>query len=422
MREGGPRRTPPRGPAPRDPPARAPPKRWWTPLPWPCTGWHTRAPSEWRACARCRATWRAGRWNSLRNRPARCACPLTPHTGPCGTRDAGSLNTWRQCKVPCIEGAAGDLAVPAVLFGLQSLELFTVHHWAYLCQSSVQVQYIPVLALGMRSSSALDDAYCLKHPAVWQPASAVMFLFHVTVLFLQAVLFIRDVDRSILGRGENALDHYKKLRRVTDLLVNGILCVRQLLKQKRAADADGASISGGRPCVLQQNTVLCLILSEHVGAVQPTLMYGVVVDSYEGRVKATRSRCKCMSGVGRFVFFPGHLSFRHLLLRSPGGRLCQHCVVEAEGRRCIQRAQHDCCAVVQSPCRQCHRFGWRGTSRHHRLPRSTPRNGRSLCRPSAHGQWDLCHPLHVMPAPLSGQSRCAYIPPALSSTFALYYC
>ncbi|CAL8469838.1 g9380 [Coccomyxa elongata] len=53
-----------------------------------------------------------------------------------------------------------------------------------------------------------------------------------------AVLFIRDVDRSILGRGENALDHYKKLRRVTDLLVNGILCVRQLLKQKRAADAD----------------------------------------------------------------------------------------------------------------------------------------------------------------------------------------
>ncbi|BDA43849.1 probable serine/threonine-protein kinase STY17 at C-terminar half [Coccomyxa sp. Obi] len=53
-----------------------------------------------------------------------------------------------------------------------------------------------------------------------------------------AVLFIRDVDRSILGRGENALEHYKKLRRVTDLLVNGILCVRQLLKQKRAADAD----------------------------------------------------------------------------------------------------------------------------------------------------------------------------------------
>lgn len=51
---------------------------------------------------------------------------------------------------------------------------------------------------------------------------------------------MRDLDRGILGRGAHGLEHYEKLRRGTDLLVNGILRVRRLLKQKRAADADGA--------------------------------------------------------------------------------------------------------------------------------------------------------------------------------------
>lgn len=56
---------------------------------------------------------------------------------------------------------------------------------------------------------------------------------------VQAVVFVRDLDRGILGRGAHGLEHYEKLRRGTDLLVNGILRVRRLLKQKRAADADG---------------------------------------------------------------------------------------------------------------------------------------------------------------------------------------
>ncbi len=55
----------------------------------------------------------------------------------------------------------------------------------------------------------------------------------------QAVVFVRDLDRGILGRGAHGLEHFERLRRSTDLLVNGILRVRRLLKQKRAADADG---------------------------------------------------------------------------------------------------------------------------------------------------------------------------------------
>jgi hypothetical protein len=57
---------------------------------------------------------------------------------------------------------------------------------------------------------------------------------------VQAVVFVRDLDRGILGRGPHGLEHYEMLRRGTDMLVNAILRVRRLLKQKRAADADGA--------------------------------------------------------------------------------------------------------------------------------------------------------------------------------------
>lgn len=59
------------------------------------------------------------------------------------------------------------------------------------------------------------------------------------ISLLQAVVFVRDLDRGILGRGSHGLEHYETLRRATDAVVNGILRVRRLLKQKRAADADG---------------------------------------------------------------------------------------------------------------------------------------------------------------------------------------
>ena len=62
---------------------------------------------------------------------------------------------------------------------------------------------------------------------------------------VQAVLFVRDLDRGILGRGSHGLQQYEMLRRGTDALVNGILRVRRLLKQKRTADADGELLPHG---------------------------------------------------------------------------------------------------------------------------------------------------------------------------------
>ncbi|KAK9830537.1 hypothetical protein WJX72_012336 [[Myrmecia] bisecta] len=50
----------------------------------------------------------------------------------------------------------------------------------------------------------------------------------------QAVVFVRDLDKSLLGQGEHALHHYETLRRCTDTLVNAILRVRRLLKQRRS--------------------------------------------------------------------------------------------------------------------------------------------------------------------------------------------
>ena len=61
----------------------------------------------------------------------------------------------------------------------------------------------------------------------------------LTHVHVQAVLFVRDLDRGILGRGSHGLQQYEMLRRGTDALVNGILRVRRLLKQKRTTDGDG---------------------------------------------------------------------------------------------------------------------------------------------------------------------------------------
>jgi hypothetical protein len=58
-----------------------------------------------------------------------------------------------------------------------------------------------------------------------------------------AVVFVRDLDVSLLGRGPGGLRHYASLRRAADALVNAILRVRRLLKAKRdAADRE----CGGR--------------------------------------------------------------------------------------------------------------------------------------------------------------------------------
>ena len=56
---------------------------------------------------------------------------------------------------------------------------------------------------------------------------------------MQAVVLVRDLDSSVLGRGEHGLTHYKVLRKATDALVNCILSVRRLLKQKRSSDLCG---------------------------------------------------------------------------------------------------------------------------------------------------------------------------------------
>ena len=52
-------------------------------------------------------------------------------------------------------------------------------------------------------------------------------------------MFVRDLDRSVLGWGGHGLEHYLKLRAATDIVVNSILRVRRLLKQKRVANAGG---------------------------------------------------------------------------------------------------------------------------------------------------------------------------------------
>jgi len=62
------------------------------------------------------------------------------------------------------------------------------------------------------------------------------------------VVFVRDLDRGAMGRGAHALEHYETLRACTDALVNAILRMRRLLKQKRASDT-GTAADSPRPIV-----------------------------------------------------------------------------------------------------------------------------------------------------------------------------
>ena len=54
---------------------------------------------------------------------------------------------------------------------------------------------------------------------------------------MQAVIFVRDLDRGLLGRQAHALEHYERLRCASEALVNVILHVRRLLRQKRTCDS-----------------------------------------------------------------------------------------------------------------------------------------------------------------------------------------
>ena len=50
---------------------------------------------------------------------------------------------------------------------------------------------------------------------------------------VQALMFVRDLDTSLLGQNANGLEQFECLRQCTDELVNAILHVRQLLKRRR---------------------------------------------------------------------------------------------------------------------------------------------------------------------------------------------
>lgn len=50
---------------------------------------------------------------------------------------------------------------------------------------------------------------------------------------VQALMFVRDLDTSLLGQNANGLEQFETLRQCTDELVNAILHVRQLLKRRR---------------------------------------------------------------------------------------------------------------------------------------------------------------------------------------------
>lgn len=50
---------------------------------------------------------------------------------------------------------------------------------------------------------------------------------------MQALMFVRDLDTSLLGQNANGLEQFECLRQCTDELVNAILHVRQLLKRRR---------------------------------------------------------------------------------------------------------------------------------------------------------------------------------------------
>lgn len=58
---------------------------------------------------------------------------------------------------------------------------------------------------------------------------------------LQALMFVRDLDTSLLGQNANGLEQFECLRQCTDELVNAILHVRQLLKRRRFDEGELSS-------------------------------------------------------------------------------------------------------------------------------------------------------------------------------------
>ena len=75
----------------------------------------------------------------------------------------------------------------------------------------------------------LDAHWCIRRKATL-----------ISHFGLQAILFVRDLDTSLLGQNELGLENFDHLRKCTDELVNAILHVRQLLKRRRKqSGADG---------------------------------------------------------------------------------------------------------------------------------------------------------------------------------------
>ena len=57
-------------------------------------------------------------------------------------------------------------------------------------------------------------------------------------LLLQAVMFVMGLDKCILGGGEVAMRHHMKLKDATVGVVNSILYVRRLIKQKGGLESE----------------------------------------------------------------------------------------------------------------------------------------------------------------------------------------
>ncbi|KAK9838338.1 hypothetical protein WJX81_005555 [Elliptochloris bilobata] len=87
------------------------------------------------------------------------------------------------------------------------------------------------------------------------------------------VVFVRDLDRGVMGRGAHALEHYETLRACTDALVNAILRMRRLLKQKRASDA--CALDSPRPVVARNFSASSLAnssLASEAGSGEPAAL------------------------------------------------------------------------------------------------------------------------------------------------------
>ena len=74
---------------------------------------------------------------------------------------------------------------------------------------------------------------CQAHSALQHAVGAMCLRIMTILLALQALMFVRDLDTSLLGQNANGLEQFETLRQCTDELVNAILHVRQLLKRRR---------------------------------------------------------------------------------------------------------------------------------------------------------------------------------------------